>query len=111
MKKLMSILFVFALIFTLVACKEETVGIEKKYTQETALASGFTSLANEFANPPLVDGKYKIGTMIFDVADTYKTYYPSEDTEEKFNYLTANSQWNSAMYTNMVDGLVENDKY
>ncbi|HPG43602.1 MAG TPA: ABC transporter substrate-binding protein [Acholeplasmataceae bacterium] len=112
MKKLFSILFVIAFALVLVACKDdEEGGIEKMYTQETALASGYTSLANEFANPPLEDGKYKIGNLTFDVVDEYNTYYQSEVTEEKFNYLAANSQWNSAMYTNMVDGLVENDKY
>jgi len=111
MKKFFSILFALVLIFTLFACKEDETVIKKMYTQETELASGFTSLANQFANPPLEDGKYKIGDLSFEVADTYNTYYQSEVTEEKFNYLTANSQWNSMFYTNMVDGLVENDKY
>jgi len=111
MKKLFSILFVIAFALVLVACKEDETGIQKMYTQETALAAGYTSLANEFANPPLEDGKYKIGDLTFDVVDEYKTFYQSEVTEEKFNYLAANSQWNSQMYTNMVDGLVENDKY
>lgn len=111
MKKLLSVLVVFIFIFTVAACKKDSTGIEKKYTQETALASGFTSLANEYANPPLVNGKYKIGDLEFDVADTYRTYYQTEVSEEKFNYLAANSQWNSLMYTNLVDGLVENDKY
>lgn len=112
MKKLftLSLLIVFSLGFT--ACKKEDAPeIEKMYDTETTLATGFTSLANTNANPALVDGTYTVGTETFNVLDTYNTYYLSEVTEEKFNYLTANSQWNSLFYTNMVDGLVENDQY
>ncbi len=112
MKKFFSILVVLLAAFVLVACGGGSgSAIEKMYDQETALADGYTSLANEYSNPLVEDGVYKVGDEEFEVADTYNTYYTSEVTEEKFNYLTANSQWNSMFYTNMVDGLVENDKY
>lgn len=112
MKKLFGLFLLMVLSFGIVACnKEDAAEIEKMYDSVTELATGFTSLENTHANAPLVDGKYTVGTTEFTVDDTYNTYYQSEVTEEKFNYLTANSQWNSLFYTNMVDGLVENDQY
>ena len=113
MKKVLSILFVAVVALALVGCVsgDGDSDFEKLYDQETALAAGFTSLANTHANPLAVDGEYTIGSQTFEMSDTYKSYYTSEVTDEKFNYLTANSQWNSRMYTNMVDGLVENDQY
>lgn len=112
MKKIYGILLLIVLTFGISACTDDdAAAIEKMYDHTTELATGFTSLANTHANPALVDGKYTVGTTEFNVSDTYRTYYLSEVTEEKFNYLTANSQWNSMFYTNMVDGLVENDQY
>jgi len=112
MKKIFGILLLIVLVLGVSACKKEDASeIVKMYETETVLATGFTSLANTHANPALVNGKYTVGTTEFTVSDTYNTFYPSEVTEEKFNYLTANSQWNSLFYTNMVDGLVENDQY
>ena len=112
MKKIVGLVLLVVLSLGLTACnKDDADEIEKMYDTVTELSTGFTSLENTHANPPLVDGKYTVGTTEFSVLDTYNTYYRSEVTEEKFNYLTANSQWNSLMYTNMVDGLVENDQY
>lgn len=112
MKKIFSMVLIIVISLGLTACKKDDAPeIEKMYDSVTALSTGFTSLENTHANPALVDGKYTVGTTEFEVLDTYNTFYQSEVTEEKFNYLTANSQWNSKMYTNMVDGLVENDQY
>ncbi len=112
MKKIISVLLLVILAFGASACQNDTgTTIEKMYDQVTVLADGFTSLENTHSNPLLSDGTYTVGDQVFTVADKYKTYYLSEVTEEKFNYLAANSQWNSRFYTNMVDGLVENDKY
>ena len=112
MKKIIGIFLLLIFSFGISACKDgDAPEIEKMYDTVTTLATGFTTLENTHANPALVDGMYTVGTKEFSVSDTYNTYYQTEVTEEKFNYLTANSQWNSLFYTNMVDGLVENDQY
>ena len=88
------------------------VDVDYELAAPGELAEGFTSLANEHANAPLnKDGTYVAGGHTFKIKDTYKTTYSSEPNRAFFNYLT--NQWtiNSYHYCNMVDGLVENDKY
>ncbi|MCR4562655.1 MAG: hypothetical protein K5694_05590 [Bacilli bacterium] len=80
--------------------------------KETVLMPGYTSLENANANVPL-DGKgtYTYGDLKFQAVDTYRTVYSKEPTDAKFNYLINKWTYNSEHYTNLVDGLIENDKY
>ena len=103
----------------LVGCKKNAsvdpdaeVDVDYQLAAAGELATGFVSLANQHANAPLkADGTYVAGGHTFHIKDTYKTTYAAEPNKDLFNYLT--NQWtiNSYHYCNMVDGLVENDKY
>ena len=75
------------------------------------LAAGYTSLANKNANGAIKDGKYTAGGIEFKVKETLKTTYVTEPNKDFFNYLCNTWTYNSYHYCNMVDGLVENDKY
>jgi oligopeptide transport system substrate-binding protein len=78
----------------------------------TELEQGYTTLDNQNANAPIdANGYYTYGGKKFKTADTYRTSYSTEPTKDKFNYLCNTWTYNSEHYTNMVDGLVENDKY
>lgn len=73
---------------------------------------GYTSLANENANAAIdADGNYEYAGIKFATKKAYKTAYSTEPSKDFFNYLTNSWTYNSEHYTNMVDGLVENDKY
>lgn len=86
--------------------------ITKPYAYETELKEGFTALSNENENPAVdEEGYYQVGTEKFKVANTFKTTYTTEPVDALFNYLINTWTYNSYHYTNMVDGLVENDKY
>lgn len=86
--------------------------VNKPYEYKTELKPGFTSLANENENPAVdASGYYTVGEARFEVAKTFKTTYVTEPTDALFNYLINSWTYNSYHYTNMVDGLVENDKY
>ncbi len=79
-------------------------------------ADGYTSLANQYPNPAIEGGKYTVGEgteneVEFSTKSTYKTTYSKEIGEDCLNYLCNTWTYNSYHYTNMVDGLVENDKY
>ena len=92
--------------------KDVEVDVDYELAAPGQLAEGFTSLANEHANAPLnADGTYVADGHTFKIKDTLKTTYTAEPNRAFFNYLT--NQWtiNSYHYCNMVDGLVENDKY
>lgn len=86
---------------------------EGKKTQTSAKpdADGWISLASHNSNPAVSGGKYTYGGVSFDVKDEYRTTYLTEVNKDKFNYLCNTWTYNSEHYTNMVDGLVENDKY
>lgn len=77
----------------------------------TVDANGFTSLADPFSNPKLNNGKYSYGGVEFTTKTSYDSIYQSEIDKDKLNYLKNTWTYNSAVYTNMVDGLVENNKY
>ena len=78
----------------------------------TADSEGFISLANVNANPVVgADGKYTVGSVSFDTKKVLNVSYASDVAKSKYNYLTNTWTYNSSKYTNMVDGLVENDKY
>jgi len=108
---------VVGLIAVMSACgsKAETdVVVDRDYVLDPVeqLKEGYTSLANQHANAPVsADGSYTAGGHKFTTKDTYKTTYSAELNKVKLNYLT--NQWtiNSYHYCNMVDGMVENDKY
>ena len=74
-------------------------------------ADGFTSLADPVANPKAVNGTYTYGGETFTLKSSYDSIYQSEIDNDKLNYLKNTWTYNSAVYTNMVDGLVENNKY
>ena len=74
-------------------------------------ANGFTSLADPFANPAAANGKYTYGGQEFTLKNSYDSIYQSEIDKDRLNYLINTWTYNSAVYTNMVEGLVENNKY
>lgn len=75
------------------------------------VVDGWTSLADPYSNAPVVNGKYSYGGVEFDVKTSYNSIYQSEIDNDKLNYLKNTWTYNSAVYCNMVDGLVENNKY
>ena len=82
----------------------------------TADADGWISLANDFSNPAIgADGKYKLGegdnAVEFTPKSELKITYTKEPDKAFLNYLKNTWTFNSYHYTNMVDGMVENDKY
>lgn len=83
----------------------------KSATATPEVVDGWTSLANPAANPALVNGKYVAGGIEFTPKNEYKMAYASEIDKDNLNYLCNTWTYNSAHYTNMVDGLVENNKY
>ena len=105
----------FLLVGTLVGCggnKSDLVDEDYALAEAGALAEGFTSLENKNANKAIdEDGNYTAGGIKFKTKDTFKTTYVTEPTKDLFNYLTNTWTYNSYHYCNMVDGLVENDKY
>ena len=74
-------------------------------------ADGWISLANAGENPALVGNKYTVGGQEFEIKNEFKMAYSSEIANDCLNYLKNTWTYNSAHYTNMVDGLVENNKY
>jgi len=88
------------------------------------LKDGFTSLANKNENGELTfqrndkgeitdntKATYTVAGKTINVTPVYKTTYTNETSNDQFNYLTNQWSHNSLQYTNMVDGLVSNDKY
>ena len=53
----------------------------------------------------------KIYVQKIKTKNVYKTYYTTEIDKDRLNYLCNSWTYNSEVYCNMVDGLVENDKY
>lgn len=96
-------------VLSLASCSKEKIECKVADKNDTALREGFKDLSDEFANKALKDGKYEYAGQSFNVKNIYKTTYSTEP--DNWNYLTNQSQWNSAFYCNMVDGLVENNKY
>lgn len=88
-------------------------GVEKfDLNVDTPVADGYTSMAPK--NPhkaETADGYYEYGGQKFKVVDTFKSYYSTDVQKERLNYLINQWQYNSEKYTNMIDGLVENDEY
>ena len=82
---------------------------EFELNKATTLKEGFTSLANKNSNAPAQNGHYSYAGQDFELADEFKTTYTTE--VDNLDYLTNNWTYNSEHYTNMVDGLIENDKY
>lgn len=147
MKKFLSLLLAFFLVFALVGCgkcehefkngkctkceephdckyvegKCECGKVDPEYTEEptwtfegkeTELKEGYASLANENVNGQIdAEGYYEVAGQKIKTKNTYKTYYTTEIDKDKLNYLCNTWTYNSEVYCNMVDGLVENDKY
>ena len=72
---------------------------------------GWTSLKGNYENPVLAGSSYSYAGLSFTVEKNLKTTYTKEPDKSFLNYLTNSWTYNSYHYTNMVDGLVENDKY
>jgi len=128
MKKIISILMMVVFSVALLACgdttdttntgtdttdaEETTKDLSGAYDTVTQLADGYTSLAIQYDNGAIAaDGTYTVGGVTFNTVDTYQTTYTTEPKGALFNYLTNSWTYNSTQYTNMVDGLVENDKH
>lgn len=99
---------------TLIGCKTKkelrTKNLEK-FVDNTQLLPGFTSLENKFENPKVdKEGFVTIAGQKIKTKDVYKDYYSTE-IDENFNYLVNQGSWNSFHYTNLVEGLIGNDKY
>ena len=76
------------------------------------IKEGFTSLENKFQNGKIdADGYYEVAGQKLKTKDTYTTIYQKEPQDACFNYLINQWTYNSDFYTNMVDGLIELDKY
>ena len=91
---------------------DNTSGANGGGSGSITLLPGYTSLENKNANGAIdSNGYYEYGGQKFRTKDTFNTYYASELSHSKLNYLTNTWNHNSEHYTNMVDGLVENDKY
>lgn len=120
--KLFSLLMICTLTFVLAACgscsPDEEIPYKTNFTYDetkpnsTVLKEGYISLENENANGEIDEqGYYTVAGQRIKTKSVYKTYYINEPKDQKFNYLTNTWTYNSEHYTNMVDGLVENDKY
>ena len=90
-----------------------------KYEKNDAVEEGFISLASKYSNPP-AQGKagkdgygktYTVAGMTFDIKNYYKGAYSTDTDQEHFDYLVNSWTYNSEKYTNMVEGLIENDKH
>ena len=102
--------------------KEERAKVTAAYQAEKAAyqspaagADGFISLANQAPNPALnADGSYTVGKgteneISFPTKREFKTTVSKD--YETMNYLVSQWTYNSYHFCNMVDGLVENDKF
>lgn len=95
-----------------------TADYEAKKANQPAPAvgsDGFISLANVNSNPAIdADGNYTVGAGTANEI-TFKTGKVLRTTVSKdyetMNYLISQWTYNSYHFCNMVDGLVENDKY
>ena len=99
--------------------KEQRAAVVAEYEalKETPIAphepdaQGWISLANDYPNgSKTADGKYTAGGIAFQTKSEMKTSYATEPTNDLFNYLTNTWTYNSEQYTNMVEGLIENDR-
>lgn len=114
LKKFAVAALVAATVVTLASCKQEKVTYGSMETHYSGtLKSGFTSLANENENGALdvENNTYTVAGKTVKTKPVYKTFYQTETSNDKFNYLTNQWQQNSDQYCNMVDGLVSNDRY
>ena len=116
MKKLVLAASSLLAVSILTGCGPKSEGdlydIDYKLGNPGTLAEGFKSLENHNANGAIdANGYYTAGGIKFKTKDVYKTTYVTEPTKDLFNYLTNTWTYNSYHYCNMVDGLVENDKY
>lgn len=128
MKKLLSKLFTFVMVLSVAllligcnGCVDPEPDPKPKPTEfvydpakpgQTVLKEGFTSLDNESANGEVdSEGYYTVGGQKIKTKKEYRTTYFTEPDKDKFNYLKNTWTYNSEHYTNMVDGLVENNKY
>ncbi len=135
MKKLTSLLLVLFAALLLVGCSCDPGGKPKpgfeggyasvvdpdgyEYEDKTVLKEGFISLASNYPNPP-AQGKagkdglgktYTIAGQEFAIKNVYKGAYSSDTDQQHFDYLVNSWAHNSEKYTNMVEGLIENDKH
>ena len=97
--------------------KEERALITAAYEAERLVnapaavdTDGFISLANQHANAPLnADGSYTYGGVTLPTGKILRNTVSKD--YQTMNYLISQWTYNSYHFCNMVDGLVENDKY
>lgn len=99
--------------------KEQRAAIDAEYERGKAVSvavvaddEGWVPLTNAHSNPALdAENKYTYAGIKFDTKSEFKTTYTKDPDKAFLNYLTNSWTYNSYHYCNMVDGLVENDKY
>ena len=98
--------------------KTERAAIDEEYAKggnpqdRTPDAQGWIKLDNANANPALdSDNKYEYAGIKFNTVSELNTTYTKDPDKAFLNYLTNSWTYNSYHYCNMVDGLVENDKF
>ena len=118
LKKILLATSVAASVFTLAACNNEggqknAAGFVQYDPASTPkIDDGYTSLLSTNENGAIdEEGYYEVGGKKVKTKDVYKTTYATEISKANLNYLTNSWTYNSQHYTNMVDGLIENDKY
>ena len=80
--------------------------------RKTELKEGYVSLENLNSNGPIDEaGYYEVAGEKIKTKNIFKTIYVTEPQYARYNYLVNTWTYNSDVYANMVDGLVENDKY
>lgn len=105
-------------VLSVASCKKDKDWVDDNtFTQYDAnsnptIDAGYTSLANLNQNGAIdADGYYEVGGKKIKTKSEYKDTYATEINKAMLNYLTNSWTNNSTHYTNMVDGLIENDKY
>ena len=93
------------------AAIDEFYETDKKPQDRTPDAQGWIKLDNANENKAIVDGKYTYAGIEFPTKNVFNTTYTKEPDKAFLNYLSNSWTYNSYHYCNMVDGLVENDKY
>ena len=99
--------------------KEQRKAIDEQYEKDKANfvapeedENGWIPLINQYSNPKLnADKSYTYAGIDFPTKSEFKTTYTKDPDKAFLNYLTNSWTYNSYHYCNMVDGLVENDKY
>ncbi len=103
-----------ASLLALASCntKESHDPSDPNYKVDETIPEGYTSLINKNQNGEIdSQGYYTVAGQKIKTKNVYKAAYATEVSKDKLNYLCNTWTYNSEVYTNMIDGMVENDKY